>query len=79
VSFTGSWCGNLEYLFVYFLYLRNLRVHFSFSAYFYFYSLFLFCSLSSDARRVDSSPLVFRLSSHRHSYIVLVFSSRFID
>ncbi len=31
------------------------------------------------ARRVDSSALVFSLSSHRHSYIGLVFSSRFID
>jgi hypothetical protein len=30
-------------------------------------------------RRVDSSTLVFSLSSHRHSFIVLVFSSRFID
>jgi hypothetical protein len=29
--------------------------------------------------RVDSSALVFSLSSHRHSYIGLVFSSRFID
>jgi hypothetical protein len=29
--------------------------------------------------RVDSSTLVFSLSSHRHSYIGLVFSSRFID
>jgi hypothetical protein len=31
------------------------------------------------ARHVDSSALVFSLSSHRHSYIGLVFSSRFID
>jgi hypothetical protein len=31
------------------------------------------------ARRVDSSGLVFSLSSHRHSYIGLVFSSLFID
>jgi hypothetical protein len=31
------------------------------------------------ARSVDSSPLGFSLSSHRHSYIGLVFSSRFID
>ncbi len=31
------------------------------------------------ARRVDSSALVFSLSSHRHSYIGLVFSSRFLD
>jgi hypothetical protein len=31
------------------------------------------------ARHVDSSPLGFSLSSHRHSYIGLVFSSRFID
>ena len=30
-------------------------------------------------RRVDSSPLVFSLSSYRHSYIVLVFDSHFID
>ncbi len=30
-------------------------------------------------RRVDSSALVFSLSSHRHSYIGLVFRSRFID
>jgi hypothetical protein len=30
-------------------------------------------------RRVDSSALVFSLSSHRHSYIGLVCSSRFID
>jgi hypothetical protein len=30
-------------------------------------------------RRVDSSDLVFSLSSHRHSYIGLVFSSHFID
>ncbi len=30
-------------------------------------------------RSVDSSALVFSLSSHRHSYIGLVFSSRFID
>ena len=30
-------------------------------------------------RHVDSSPLGFSLSSHRHSYIGLVFSSRFID
>jgi hypothetical protein len=29
-------------------------------------------------RRVDSSALVFSLSSHRHSYISLVSSSRFI-
>jgi hypothetical protein len=31
------------------------------------------------ARRVDFSALVFSLSSHRHSYIGLVFSSRFLD
>jgi hypothetical protein len=31
------------------------------------------------ARRVDSSALVFSLSSHRHSYIGLVCNSRFID
>jgi hypothetical protein len=31
------------------------------------------------ARRIDSSALVFSLSSHRHSYIGLLFSSRFID
>ncbi len=31
------------------------------------------------ARRVDSSALVFSLSSYRHSYIGLVFTSRFID
>ncbi len=31
------------------------------------------------ARSVDSSALVFSLSSHRLSYIGLVFSSRFID
>jgi hypothetical protein len=31
------------------------------------------------ARRVDSSTVVFSLSSHRHSYIGLVFASRFID
>jgi hypothetical protein len=31
------------------------------------------------ARSVNSSALVFSLSSHRHSYIGLVFSSRFID
>jgi hypothetical protein len=31
------------------------------------------------ARHVDSSPLGFSLSSHRHSYIGLVFSSRYID
>jgi hypothetical protein len=31
------------------------------------------------ARRVDSSDLVFSLSSHRHSYIDLIFNSRFID
>ncbi len=31
------------------------------------------------ARRVDSSFLVFSLSSHRYSYISLLFSSRFID
>ena len=30
-------------------------------------------------RCVDSSTLVFSLSSHRHSYIGLVFSSHFID
>ncbi len=30
-------------------------------------------------RRVDSSSLVFSLSSHRHSYIGLVFNSHFID
>ncbi len=30
-------------------------------------------------RRVDFSDLVFSLSSHRHSYIGLVFSSRFLD
>jgi hypothetical protein len=30
-------------------------------------------------RRVDSSSLVFSLSSDRHSYIGLVFNSRFID
>ncbi len=30
-------------------------------------------------RRVDSSDLVFSLSSHQHSYIGLVFRSRFID
>jgi hypothetical protein len=41
------------------------------------------CSSSTSnpvyARRVDSSALVFSLSSHRHSYIGLVFSSHFID
>jgi hypothetical protein len=31
------------------------------------------------ARRVDSSSLVFSLSSHRHSNIGLVYNSRFID
>jgi hypothetical protein len=31
------------------------------------------------ARRVDSSALVFSLSSHRHSYTGLVFTSLFID
>jgi hypothetical protein len=31
------------------------------------------------ARRVDFSALVFSLSSHRHSYIGLIFSSRFLD
>ena len=31
------------------------------------------------ARRVDSSTLVFSLSSHRNPYIVFVFSSRFND
>jgi hypothetical protein len=31
------------------------------------------------ARRVDSSVLVFSLSSHRYSFISLLFSSRFID
>jgi hypothetical protein len=36
-------------------------------------------TLSVYARRVDSSALVFSLSSHRHSFIGLVFSSRFID
>jgi hypothetical protein len=46
--------------------------------------VFIFrCSSSTSypvyVRRVDSSPLVFSLSSHRHSYIGLVFSSRFID
>ncbi len=30
-------------------------------------------------RHVDSSPLGFSRSSHRHSYIGLVFNSRFID
>jgi hypothetical protein len=30
-------------------------------------------------RRVDSSTLVFSLSSHRHSLVGLVFRSRFID
>ena len=30
-------------------------------------------------RSVDPSVLAFSLSSHRHSYIGLVFSSRFID
>ncbi len=30
------------------------------------------------ARRVDPSALAFSLSSHRHSYISLLFSSRFI-
>jgi hypothetical protein len=34
---------------------------------------------SRSVRRVDSSFLVFSLSSHRHSYISLLFSSRFID
>jgi hypothetical protein len=32
-----------------------------------------------DARRVDSSSLVFSLSSYRHSYVGFVGSSRFID
>ncbi len=31
------------------------------------------------ARRVDLSDFVFSLSSHRHSYLGLVFSSRFLD
>jgi hypothetical protein len=31
------------------------------------------------ARRVDPSALAFSLSSHRHSYMSLLFSSRFID
>ncbi len=31
------------------------------------------------ARRVDSSTLVFSLSSHRYPYIVFVFSARFND
>ncbi len=34
---------------------------------------------SVSTRRVDSSFLVFSLSSHRYSYISLLFSSRFID
>jgi hypothetical protein len=41
------------------------------------------CSSSTSnpvyTRRVDSSTLVFSLSSHRHSYIGLVCNSRFID
>ena len=45
-------------------------------------SIFKFSSSPSNSvyvRRVDSSTLVFSLSSHRHSYIGLVFSSHFID
>ncbi len=46
--------------------------------------VFIFrCSSSTNnpvyVSRVDSSSLVFSLSSHRHSYIDLVFSSCFID
>jgi hypothetical protein len=46
--------------------------------------IFIFrCSSSKSnpvyVSRVDSSALVFSLSSYRHSYIGLVFSSRFID
>ena len=45
-------------------------------------SLSLGCSSSPNnpvyVSHVDSSPLGFSLSSHRHSYIGLVFSSRFI-
>ncbi len=46
--------------------------------------VFIFrCSSSTSnpvyVRRVDSSALVFSLSSHSHSYIGLVFSSHFID
>jgi hypothetical protein len=33
----------------------------------------------TNTRRVDSSALVLSLSLHRHSYIGLVFSYRFID
>jgi hypothetical protein len=45
-------------------------------------SIFRCCFSPSNpvyARRLDSSALVFSLSSHRHSYIGLVFSSHFID
>jgi hypothetical protein len=45
-------------------------------------SIFRYCSSSSNPvypRHVDSSSLGFSLSSYRQSYIVLVFSSRFID
>ncbi len=36
-------------------------------------------SVSEECRRVDSSFLVFSLSSHRYSYVSLLFTSRFID
>ena len=45
-------------------------------------SIFRCCSSPRNpvyARRVDPSALAFSLSSHRHSYISLLFSSRFID
>jgi hypothetical protein len=38
----------------------------------------LVCSDQPTARRLDSSVLIFSLSSHRYSYISLLFSSRFI-
>jgi hypothetical protein len=49
----------------------------------FFYSaankLELRLTLSVYARRVDSSALVFSLSSHRHPFIGLVFNSRFME
>jgi hypothetical protein len=60
---------------------RSRRSVFTWQTFFAFLQLqeFSLRILPVDSRRVDSSALVFSLSSHRHSFIGFVFSPRFVD
>jgi hypothetical protein len=55
---------------------RPFKDFFSFSFFFFFFTLTRNLVF---VRRVDPSALAFSLSSHRHSYVRLLFSFRFFD